>query len=95
MVVFDLPDFPTLYFPWYNRMPAHLWHILRKFVHNRDNGECQYCGAPVKLEEFHCHHVLPLSEGGTNHPSNLKTLCKSCHKKRHPFMLNPLQRLES
>ena len=29
------------------------------------------------------HHLVPLSQGGTNDVSNLRSLCRSCHYKRH------------
>ena len=29
------------------------------------------------------HHVLPLSEGGSNDEGNLMSLCKSCHSRIH------------
>jgi 5-methylcytosine-specific restriction protein A len=29
------------------------------------------------------HHVIPLSDGGTHHESNLVTLCLDCHKELH------------
>jgi hypothetical protein len=29
------------------------------------------------------HHIIPLSEGGTNDESNLMSLCRSCHEKIH------------
>lgn len=85
---FQIPELPGLIIPWYRRPPKTLWFPLRAFVFARDEGTCQYCGNPVKIESCHCHHVLPLSEGGTNHPTNLKTLCDDCHKQRHPFMLS-------
>jgi len=25
------------------------------------------------------HHILPLGRGGSNHESNLSSLCKRCH----------------
>ena len=28
------------------------------------------------------HHIVPISKGGTHAPSNLMSLCKSCHSKR-------------
>lgn len=73
-------------FPWYSRMPVNLWQLVRQHVYGRDNGRCCYCGKPVELFACHIHHVLPLSEGGTNYPTNLKTLCVDCHKMRHPHM---------
>jgi 5-methylcytosine-specific restriction endonuclease McrA len=83
---FELPELSGYRFPWYGRMPDDLWRILRQFVYERDGEKCQYCDDQTELFDCHCHHVLPLSEHGTNHPSNLKTSCKPCHKERHPFM---------
>jgi 5-methylcytosine-specific restriction endonuclease McrA len=77
-------------YPWHGRMPIAPWRVMRQFVYQRDGGKCCYCGAPVELYACHIHHVLPLSESGTNHPSNLKTLCVACHEQRHPFMLKAL-----
>ena len=31
----------------------------------------------------HVHHILPLSEGGTNDEANLMAVCRSCHSKIH------------
>ena len=29
------------------------------------------------------HHKIPLTQGGTNDPGNLQSLCQSCHSKIH------------
>jgi 5-methylcytosine-specific restriction protein A len=29
------------------------------------------------------HHIVPLSEGGSNEEKNLMSLCRSCHEKIH------------
>jgi 5-methylcytosine-specific restriction endonuclease McrA len=73
-------------YPWFTRMPMHLWRVMRQHVYKRDEGKCKYCGKPTELFECHIHHIFPLGEGGTNHPSNLKTVCSICHKIRHPHM---------
>jgi 5-methylcytosine-specific restriction endonuclease McrA len=91
---FIIPELPDLRFPWFSRPPIDLWIRLKQFVYERDGGLCQYCKQQVEYRSTHCHHTLELSEGGTNHPSNLKTLCIPCHKKRHPFMKNAKERLE-
>lgn len=54
-------------------------------VYQRDNYRCQNCGAKQVDEsvELHAHHIVPLSDGGTNKSSNLKTLCSDCHKAIH------------
>lgn len=89
---FGIPELPGYRFPWYGRMPHDLWQPLRQYVYERDGGICQYTGKPVELYKCHCHHVLALSEGGTNHPSNLKTSAKKAHERIHPHMLDPLAR---
>jgi 5-methylcytosine-specific restriction enzyme A len=63
------------------------WNRLRHIVFNRDNYICQECG--IKCDRStpsrtpNCHHIIPLGKGGTNHYSNLITLCRRCHKKLH------------
>ena len=45
---------------------------------------CEMClkeGKHVPVEEV--HHIIPLSQGGSNYFSNLMSLCKSCHTKIH------------
>lgn len=88
---FQLEQLPGIRFPWYGRMQLELWRPLKQWVYQRDKGRCQYCGDSVEYIKTHCHHVLELSEGGTNHPTNLKTSCVKCHKKRHPFMKSPVE----
>jgi 5-methylcytosine-specific restriction protein A len=39
--------------------------------------ECKAQGRLVAAQEI--HHIVPLSEGGTNEWANLRALCKSCH----------------
>lgn len=37
---------------------------------------CTCCGATDDLTR---DHIVPLARGGTNHPSNLRTLCRRCN----------------
>ena len=92
MVTFELNG---KQYQWFKRMPDNQWREIRQFVYERDNGICQYCGEHTELNECNIHHVFELNQGGTNHPSNLKTLCKNCHKKRHPFMFTARDKLKS
>lgn len=48
-------------------------------------GKCQICDLDVE-ELLEIHHILPLSEGGTNEWHNLSVLCPTCHKVVHSFM---------
>ena len=43
----------------------------------RDGYSCQICGSGALLQ---VHHIIPLAGGGSNHTSNLITLCRSCHQ---------------
>ena len=45
---------------------------------------CERClaeGRYVAVEEV--HHIVPISQGGTNSEDNLMSLCRSCHQKIH------------
>lgn len=90
---FELSAFPGALFRWYGRLRGKPWDRLRRFVHARDKGECRECGRKVSFRKFHCHHVLEVSQNGTNHPTNLVTLCRACHEKKHAHMQNPNERV--
>jgi len=46
----------------------------------RDNYKCVKCGS---TEDLHVHHIIELSQNGTNELDNLLTLCPKCHAKAH------------
>jgi len=52
---------------------------LRFEVFRRDGYTCQYCGKSATEAELEIDHVTPVSKGGKNEISNLKTACKSCN----------------
>ncbi len=91
---FAVEQIPGVKFPWYGRPIIEDWIKLKQFVYERDKGVCQYCQQKAEYHKTHCHHVLELGEHGTNHPSNLKTACHKCHERKHPFMMNPRERIE-
>lgn len=51
--------------------PEVRWAVFR-----RDGYACLRCGSDSDLTIDHIH---PVALGGTNHPSNLQTLCRSCN----------------
>lgn len=73
----------------YSRDPAVHKKYGRAWKRIRDNYVkahpfCERCfanGILVPVEEV--HHKVPISQGGTHDPSNLMSLCKSCHNKIH------------
>lgn len=63
------------------RPSAKAWRELREIVFARDFAEdrpcCTYCGASD--EELVLDHIIPVSRGGSNHPTNLTAACVSCN----------------
>jgi 5-methylcytosine-specific restriction protein A len=71
-----------------DQIPAQLhrsaWRAVRDRVVARDGRRCQECGkelgsVPAWLTEV--HHIVPKAKGGSDHPSNLMTLCVMCHRR--------------
>jgi len=56
------------------------WYALRDLILERDNHECQHCGTTAALV---IHHIVEWKDSRDNSPSNLITLCRSCHSKVH------------
>jgi 5-methylcytosine-specific restriction protein A len=44
-------------------------------------GRCERCGSRVG-KGWHCDHVVPLADGGTNAIDNLRVLCRPCHNEK-------------
>ena len=38
--------------------------------------------------DIHCHHIIPIKDGGSNKLENLITLCSKCHKIEHSHYSN-------
>jgi len=53
---------------------------LRFDVFRRDKFVCQYCGACGSNVELEVDHIIPVSRGGTDEMSNLKTTCFDCNR---------------
>lgn len=62
------------------------WETTRQAVLDRDDDQCRFCEMTNSEHEdeydqgLHIHHIIPESEGGSDEPQNLVTLCTSCHK---------------
>lgn len=57
------------------------WNV-REYVLCRDGHKCQYCKGKSKDSILNVHHIESRKTGG-NSPSNLITLCETCHKEYH------------
>jgi len=59
------------------------FYNIREYILHRDNHVCQYCKGKSKDKILQVHHIIPRSQGGTDNPENLLTLCLTCHDKHH------------
>ena len=57
------------------------FYNVKAYVLHRDGYQCQKC--KTKKGKLHVHHIVFRSNGGTDTPSNLITLCEGCHDKLH------------
>jgi 5-methylcytosine-specific restriction endonuclease McrA len=56
-----------------------LWSARVEEIKRRDGFACRRCGAMYRLE---VDHIVPRRLGGSDDPSNLRTLCHDCHLNR-------------
>jgi len=53
--------------------------------YERQHGKCYYCGRKLG-KVYHVDHVVPLSRGGSNDPSNLVVACPNCNVEKRNKM---------
>lgn len=52
---------------------------LKREIYLRDGGRCRHCGSSSNLQY---DHIIPLSWGGSNDPSNIQLLCAPCNLRK-------------
>ena len=55
----------------------------KAMVLNRDGYKCQCCKGRHKDSKLEVHHIVYRSNGGSDEPENLITLCHTCHRALH------------
>ena len=58
----------------------HIPASVRVSVLHRDGYKCLFCGCSAKQVQLEVDHIIPFSQGGSNDPSNLQTLCFDCNR---------------
>lgn len=56
---------------------------LKSLIQIRDNKICRLCLQNIDQYKMQVHHIIPVSEGGSDESINLILLCKSCHSEVH------------
>jgi 5-methylcytosine-specific restriction endonuclease McrA len=67
------------------------WGAVRDYVIRRDKGTCGLCGTTdpeilegmkgIRFDPWDVDHIVPVADGGTDDPANLRLLCMACHVK--------------
>ena len=62
--------------------PGHIPAALRRLVHERADGRCEYCLIPelTTLVAHEVDHVIAQKHGGATQPENLALSCAVCNK---------------
>lgn len=55
------------------------WKKIAQSIKERDAFTCQSCGVWGPDVTLDVDHIVEWADGGSNHPSNLQTLCRPCH----------------
>ena len=63
-----------------NMISANITNAQRKAIYRREGWRCALCDSTKYLQ---IHHIIKRSQGGSNHPHNLITLCADCHALAH------------
>ncbi len=56
------------------------WRKLAASIIDRDLGICHVCG---QTGADTAHHLIEKRDGGSDHPSNLRAVHRSCHNRLH------------
>lgn len=70
--------------PWgYQKGPNYGYANTKAMVRARDKYTCAVCKGKHKDGRLDVHHIIFRSNGGSDVPENLITLCRTCHEKLH------------
>ena len=68
---------PGIHGDLYQKGPQYDYENVRAYVLDRDRYTCQVC--KKKGGKLHVHHILYRSQGASDNPQYMATVCSSCH----------------
>ena len=74
---------------WRPQHGARAYRRLRRRILDARGWRCEDCGRAGRLE---LHHLIAAEDGGTDHPDNLRILCRRCHFAAHGRQPGPDRR---
>lgn len=74
---------PNVYGYKYQQGPRYNLTNSKQYVLYRDNYTCQSCNTSKPNTQLEVHHIIPRYNNGSDHHSNLITLCNKCHTNIH------------
>ena len=64
------------------KMGAQAVHIRLEDIAKRESRICYLCGREVSVHEMSFEHVLPLCEGGSHTPENVRLAHRLCNSRK-------------
>lgn len=58
---------------------------LKRKILEEYNGRCPICGELLTVDSVTLDHIVPLAEGGANHPLNIQPLCALCNSGKSDY----------
>lgn len=67
--------------PWRAAYASRAYRVNRELRYQIAGARCEACGTRLR-PGWHCDHVIPVKNGGTNAIDNLRVLCRPCHDEK-------------
>ena len=59
---------------------------------DKAEGKCYVCGRTIHITDFEVGHNRAIAKGGSDHPDNLRPICKSCNRSMGTMSIEAFKR---